>query len=111
MISKIPELVTGWYNFDYLLACIVTLSSQRRVSGAIIVLGVYLLLGQNLIIPFRVLSTMLFDNSVDIYQIRKAIFSNPFPLNATVVHSQEKCRLFYLVNLLKIIKGKLISYS
>lgn len=30
------ECVTGWYNFDYLLVCIVILSFQRRLSGAII---------------------------------------------------------------------------
>lgn len=30
------ELVTGWYSFDYLLVCTVILSSQRRISGAII---------------------------------------------------------------------------
>lgn len=90
------ELVTGWYNFDYLLVCIVIMSFQRKLSGAIIGFRSYLLLGQNLIFPFRVISQMLFDNCVDIYQIRKAIFSNPFPLNATVGYSQEKCRLFLL---------------
>lgn len=33
------ELVTGWYNFDCLLVCIVILSLQRRLLGAIIGLG------------------------------------------------------------------------
>lgn len=88
------EFVTGWYNFDYLLVCIVILSFQRRLSGAIIGFRSLFAIRQNLIIPLRVISRMLFDNCVDIYQIRKAIFSNPFPLNATVLHSQEKCRLF-----------------
>lgn len=79
------------------------MSFQRRLSGAIIGFRSLFAIGQNLIIPFRVISQMLFDNCVDIYQIRKAIFSNPFPLKrkriakkATVGHSQEKCRLFLL---------------
>ena len=57
-------------------------------------LAVHLLLQQNLVIPFGVMSGVLFGNCVDIYRIRRAIFSNPFALTATVVHSQEKCRLF-----------------